>query len=385
MSCEVIVHFQESPLSIPNKKTPCPCDCLLLFQAALEAQKRRLEIEKNRASHSANGDAPRPALGPRVTKGGGWLPSSTSHSATELDDPLLQQINNIESFLQQARSANRTDEAAMLEENLRQLQEEFDAQQMSRAIEISQRQAQEEDLQRSQILHLQQREVESKITRMDSSNLGDFKNIEEHWEKEGESGWDLETSPQHKTLSINSFPRLPGNSPPLQRDECTTTPPGEEASLNPFDEEDATLVEEDSTNPFSEEIQKEQQQKSVRKPKEYNPFEEDEDEEQEVDPGKISSSRNPFEDDIEDDDKSNAFKEMAGQTPSTSTNPFEVDDDSPALDNIIEEELLLQQIDNIRAYIFDAKLSGRTDEVELLSQNLRELHCTLQEQKRKAH
>ncbi|MCI4381083.1 hypothetical protein PGIGA_G00247610 [Pangasianodon gigas] len=354
-------------------------------QAALEAQKRRLEIEKNRATHSANGDAPRPPPGPRMSKGGGWLPSSTSRSAKELDDPLLQQINNIESFLQQARAANRTDEAAMLEENLRQLQEEFDAQQMSRAIEISQRQAQEEDLQRSQILHLQQRELESKMSRMDSSDLGDSKNVEEHWEKEGEGGWDLETSPQLKTLSINSFPRLPGNSPPLQRDECTTTPPGGEASLNPFDEEDSTPVEEDSTNPFSEEIQREQQQKAVGKPKEYNPFEEGEDEEQELDDGKKSSSRNPFEDDIEDDDKGNPFKDTSDETPSASTNPFEDDDVSTALDDIIEEELLLQQIDNIRAYIFDAKLSGRTDEVELLSQNLRELQSTLQEQKKKTH
>lgn len=359
-------------------------DCIVMFQAALEAQKRRLEIEKNRAAHSTNGDALRPAPGPRVTKGGGWLPSSTSRSTSELDDPLLQQINNIESFLQQARAANRTDETAMLEENLRQLQEEFDAQQMSRAIEISQRQAQEEDLQRSQILHLQQRELESKMYRMDSLDLADSKNVQEHWEKESESGQDLETSPQHKTLSINSFPRLPGNSPPLQQDEYTTTPPGGEASLNPFDE-DATPIEEDSTNPFCEEIQREQQQKAVGKPKEYNPFEEGEDEEQEVDAGKKNSSRNPFEDDLEDDDKGNPFKETAGETPSISTNPFEDDDDSPALDDIIEEELLLQQIDNIRAYIFDAKLSGRTDEVELLSQNLRELQCTLQEQKRKVH
>lgn len=359
------------------------CDCLLLFQAALEAQKRRLEMEKNRA----NGEAPRPPPGPRMTKGGGWLPSSTSQSAIEVDDPLLQQINNIESFLQQARAANRTDEAAMLEENLRQLQEEFDAQQINRAIEISQRQAQEEDLQRSQILHLQQREEESQMTRMDSSDLGDLKNVIEHWEKEGGGGWDSETSPQHKTSSINSFPRLPDNSPPLQRNECTTTPPDEEASLNPFDDDDVTPVEDDFTNPFSEEIQREQQQKAVGKPKEYNPFEEGEDEKQEADPGKKTSSTNPFEDGTEDEDKGNPFKEMSREMPSASTNPFDTDDDvsSPALDDPIEEELLLQQIDNIRAYIFDAKLSGRTDEVELLSQNLRELQCTLQEQKRKAH
>ncbi|TSL97271.1 Rabenosyn-5 [Bagarius yarrelli] len=358
-------------------------------QAALEAQKRRLEIEKNRATPSANGDAPRPAPSPRMTKVGGWLPSSSSHSASEVDDPLLQQINNIESFLQQAQAANRTDEAAMLEENLRQLQEEFDAQQMSRAIEMSQRQAQEDDLQRSQILHLQQRELESRMTRMDTSDLGKSKNLKEHvgkWEKERENGFgNLETSPQDRVLSMNLFPRLPGNSPPLQRDECTTASPGEKASLNPFDEEEDTPVEDDFSNPFSEEIQREEQQQAFGNPKEYNPFEEGEDKEQDVDAGGKSPSRNPFEDDIEEEDKGNPFKDTLSENMSISTNPFESGDDSPALDDIIEEELLLQQIDNIRAYIFDAKLSGRTDEVELLSQNLRELQCTLQEQKRKAH
>ena len=47
----------------------------------------------------------------------------------------------------------------------------------------------------------------------------------------------------------------------------------------------------------------------------------------------------------------------------------------------IEEELLLQQIDNIKAYIFDAKQRGRLDEVEVLTENLRELKRTLAKQK----
>ncbi|XP_066499743.1 rabenosyn-5 [Hoplias malabaricus] len=361
-------------------------------QAALEAQKRRSAIEKNRPILSANGDAPRPAPGPRMTKAGGWLPSSdTLHThRQELDDPLLQQINNIESFLRQARAANRTDEIAMLEENLRQLQDEFDAQQTSRAIEMSQRLAEEESLQQSQIQYLQQKELESKMhTRNRSLDFGEGKNVEDG-EKECNSREDLSASPVLspllKTQSIKSFPRLPGNSPPLQRDECTPSPPAGEAqnssttaSLNPFEDEDATPVE-DPMNPFSDEIQKEQSQTSNQNNKEYNPFEEEEDEENDGTP------RNPFEDDIDGDDKGNPFKESPSKSPAASTNPFdEDDDDGPAMDDIIEEELLLQQIDNIRAYIFDAKLNGRTDEVELLSQNLKELYCTLQEQKRKKH
>lgn len=58
-----------------------------------------------------------------MTKAGGWLPSSdTLHTHGELEDPMLQQIENIRSFLRQAKAAQRHDEVAMLEENLRQLQ-----------------------------------------------------------------------------------------------------------------------------------------------------------------------------------------------------------------------------------------------------------------------
>lgn len=344
---------------------------LSLFQAALEAQKRR-ETDKSRITPSANGDLPRPTAGPRMTKGGGWLPSSTTMQPDDQpDDPLLQQINIIRSFLKQAQAANRKDEVAMLEENLKQLEEEYDTQQMSQALEFSRRQAEEENLQRSQILHLQQKEIEGKrFSRTCSS--------EELDEKE-QAG-----SPQQRILSIDSFPRLPGNSPPSLRDERTTTPSeGEvraEASFNPFDDGDATPGEEDPTNPFCEEIKKENLQRVNGKVSDYNPF----DDETETDLEKQSTSGNPFGDDSNEKDEKNPFKEISGVLLATSTNPFD-EEDGPALDDVIEEELLLQQIDNIRAYIFDAKLSGRIDEVELLSQNLRELQSTLQEQKRKAH
>ncbi|XP_022526477.1 rabenosyn-5 [Astyanax mexicanus] len=370
--------------------------------AALESQKRHSEIDKNRTTLNANGDALRPAGGPRMTKAGGWLPlSDTAHSRSrELDDPLLQQIDNIESFLKQARAANRTDEIAMLEENLRQLQDEFDAQQTSRAIELSQQLADEESLQQSQIQYLQKKKLEGKMPiRAQTLDFGEVRNAAERTEKEFDSRENLNASPVLSTLlktqSIKSFPRLPGNSPPLQRDERAPTPPAGEtqnssgtASLNPFDEADSTPIEEDPTNPFSEEIQKEHSQVLSTQNKEYNPFEDEEDEEKE---GNNSGSGNPFEDEDDNgnDNQGNPFKtpnKTLNKTPAASTNPFDNDhNEGPATDDIIEEELLLQQIDNIRAYIFDAKLSGRTDEVELLSQNLRELQRTLQQQKRKTH
>lgn len=331
-------------------------------QAGLEAHKRRLENENNLGAHE---DVPRP----HITKAGGWLPQSdTLHTRSELDDPLLQQIKNIESFLRQARSAKRTDEVAMLEENLRQLQDEFDAQQTSRAIQLSQRLADETDLQQSQIEHLQQRELEHRTqSKISSLDFRDRENVPKREEEEGDLGEHLIGSPG----SSKSLSRLLGNSPPLdrQRDKHTPTPP----ARNPFDEEHFSPAEEEPTN-----------SQTANGKKEYNPFEEENDEVEDLDTGKVKSPRNPFEDD-DYEDTGNPFKEVSNEVPAASNNPFdeEDDEDGTAIDDVIEEELLLQQIDNIRAYIFDAKLSGRSDEVELLSENLKELQQTLQEQKRK--
>uniref|UniRef100_A0A7N8WN85 Rabenosyn, RAB effector n=1 Tax=Mastacembelus armatus TaxID=205130 RepID=A0A7N8WN85_9TELE len=134
--------------------------------AAQEALKKRQESERNRPPTSTNGEllqAPRP---PRMTKAGGWLPSADSvHARSELEDPLLQQIENIQSFLRQAREAQRTDEVAMLEENLRQLQDEYDQQQTSLAIALSQKLAEEKSLQQEELDRLEAREWEETDSR----------------------------------------------------------------------------------------------------------------------------------------------------------------------------------------------------------------------------
>lgn len=335
-----------------------------------------------------------------MTKAGGWLPSADSvHTRSELEDPLLQQIENIQSFLRQAREAKRTDEVAMLEENLRQLQDEYDQQQTSLAIALSQKLAQEESLQQGELDRLEAREREEREywgptvgstqpsftweRSLDISPAGGLQG-----EEDTEEG-DLTPKAERSPSSVRAFPALTSQeeSPPRLRSlGGHVTPPGGEgqnaASLNPFGEEDSTPVEEDPSNPFSEDIKREHKEVSNGK-KEYNPFDEDEevveDKQAEAAPG------NPFEDG--DTDKGNPFLEASGNSPEVSTNPFDGDNDDEVLPDVdmIEEELLLQQIDNIRAYIFDAKLSGRLDEVELLSENLRELQRTLQEQKKKKH
>ncbi|KAM8830006.1 rabenosyn-5 isoform 1-T1 [Synchiropus picturatus] len=348
--------------------------------AVQEALKKRQESEKSRPLNT-NGELPQAPRAPRMTKAGGWLPSSDSaHSRTEFEDPLLQQIENIQSFLRQAREAKRADEVAMLEENLRQLQDEYDQQQTTLAIALSQKLAQEERLQQGELERLQAWE------RGDMKHKSQSASTQPSWERTLDiSGFHREGDGEEEELTPKAeerptFPALADQeeSPPRLRSlGGHVTPPGGEgensASVNMFDE-DATPIAEDPSNPFSEDIKKELKEETNGK-KEYNPFDDEEDEEETV-PG------NPFE---MDDDSGNPFLEASGDSPVVSTNPFDGDEDDgvmPDLD-VIEEELLLQQIDNIRAYIFDAKLSGRLDEVELLSENLRELQRTLQEQKKK--
>nr|XP_046252017.1 rabenosyn-5 [Scatophagus argus] len=370
--------------------------------AAQETLKRRQESEKNRPSASTNGELPQASRVPRMTKAGGWLPSADSaNERSELEDPLLQQIENIQSFLRQAREAQRTDEVAMLEENLRQLQDEYDQQQTSLAIALSQRLAEEESLQQGELRRLEAWEREerehwgpavgstlSSITwerSLDITPAGGFQREEEETEAE-----DLTPKAERSPSSVRAFPALKSQeeSPPRLRSlGGHVTPPGGEGqnstSLNPFDEEDSTPIEEDPSNPFLEDIKREHKEVTNGK-KEYNPFDEEADVEEDKQVGTIPG--NPFEEE-DDTDAGNPFLEASGSSPGVSTNPFDGDDDDEVLPDVdmIEEELLLQQIDNIRAYIFDAKLSGRLDEVELLSENLRELQHTLQEQKKKKH
>uniref|UniRef100_A0A3P8Z8Q4 Rabenosyn, RAB effector n=1 Tax=Esox lucius TaxID=8010 RepID=A0A3P8Z8Q4_ESOLU len=136
------------------------------------AQERLVSPLKKRPAANTNGETPLAPRPPRMTKAGGWLPSAdTLHTRGELEDPLLQQIDNIQSFLRQAKAARRHDEVAMLEENLRQLQDEYDQQQTSLAIALSQRMAQEETLQQDQLLRLEDREMLERENRALGSQL----------------------------------------------------------------------------------------------------------------------------------------------------------------------------------------------------------------------
>uniref|UniRef100_A0A8C3LX46 Rabenosyn, RAB effector n=1 Tax=Chrysolophus pictus TaxID=9089 RepID=A0A8C3LX46_CHRPC len=381
----------------------------LFVQAALETHRKQDEKQKDltyRSASAVNGDA---TLLKNVTvkKSEGWLPTSSISRQSEVADPLLQQIDNITSFIKQAKAANRLDEVRMLQENLRQLQDEYDQQQTLKAIELSKKQAEEEEKQREELQFLCEKEWEREHHKFTSqhSRTGslDFREGKQHQyeaAKENQNlsahglGLDINQVKGNRSFETTDVQQLPAkeyiifpvrhhNTLQCDKDQ------NQAACLNPFeDEADTPLSEEDPTNPFAKDVSQPISffNTSLQSDKkEYNPFENEEEGEQTS--GASVSTLNPFEEDENPFQKSgsnwnsgNPFEE------GSSTNPFEVEDVSEILrEEAIEEELLLQQIDNIKAYIFDAKHSGRMDEVELLTENLKELKYTLAKQKEKSN
>ena len=108
----------------------------------MEAQEReRLQREKDIAAFGSPADSPAKSdpvlaksLGHRRQEsnssvGRGWKPEGETEHASRIADPMLQQMEIIRGYIRQARQAQRLDEVAMLEQNLRDLQLEYTRQQ----------------------------------------------------------------------------------------------------------------------------------------------------------------------------------------------------------------------------------------------------------------
>lgn len=370
-------------------------------KVALEAQRRMEERSKDFVSRSVgapNGEVPTLQKG-RVRKAEGWLPTFSTPRDSHISDPLLQQIHNITSFIEQAKEANRNDEVQMLQENLRQLQDEYEQQQIEMAIELSKKLAEEEAVQLEQLEVLREKEWERErnrcVTHDVTAHSLDFREMrpfqhDTSREKQNPINHTVELD-DGRIKHIHDFastPLVPVPNQPNQEilvhEETFLPNENKSTLLTPFSEEGITTPI-DPSNPFAEDLAHEASMPLTSSrvlqnaKREYNPFEEDND----IDPQAGNCAPNPFEevaipfhDQLEH--SSNPFEQ------STSSNPFEEDDDAGE-EEVIEEDLLLQQIDNIKAYIFDAKHSGHFDEVELLTENLKDLRRKLAEQKGACH
>uniref|UniRef100_A0A8C0B5N3 Rabenosyn, RAB effector n=1 Tax=Buteo japonicus TaxID=224669 RepID=A0A8C0B5N3_9AVES len=343
--------------------------CYILYQSLLQ------RLKPSSCLSTVNGDATHLKKG-TVRKSEGWLPTSSISREREIADPLLQQIDNITSFIKQAKAANRIDEVHMLQENLRQLQDEYDQQQTLKAIELSKKQAEEEEMQREELQVLREKEWEReqhKFMSQHSRTLSlDFREVKQHQREVAKENWNLtahaldlditqiKVDPSFETPAVEQLPAKehliftlkPQNVPQCDKDQDQT------ACLNPFeDEADTPQLEEDLANPFAKDTSAMVSFSNTAlqsDKKEYNPFENEEEEDEQTN-GAPGSTSNPFEEDENPFQKpgdswnsGNPFEE------GSSTNPFEVEDGNEISgEEAIEEELLLQQIDNIKAYIFD--------------------------------
>nr|XP_009480131.1 PREDICTED: rabenosyn-5 [Pelecanus crispus] len=395
-------------MSLPTKDQYEELKKRRLHMVALETHGKQEEKQKDFISRSAaavNGDATHLKKG-TVRKSEGWLPTSSISRESEIADPLLQQIDNITSFIKQAKAANRIDEVHMLQENLRQLQDEYDQQQTLKAIELSKKQAEEEEMQREELQVLREKEWEREHHKFMSQHSRtrslDFREVKQHQHEAAKENrnltahaLDLDISrikgdPSFDTPAVEQVPAKEHLIFTLKPQNVTQSDKDHDqpACLNPFEEEaDTPQLEEDPANPFAKDTSPMGSFSNTAlqsNKKEYNPFENEEDEQTNGAPG---STSNPFEED------ENPFQKPGGSWNSgnpfeegSSTNPFEGEDGNEISgEEAIEEELLLQQIDNIKAYIFDAKHSGRMDEVEVLTENLKELKRTLAKQKEKSN
>ena len=104
----------------------------------LEQRRRREESEKlaNATSKESNSHLRRTASTPEVKFNktevevlSSWKPDAANPAASHRgEDPMVQQMNIIRGYIRQAQEARRWDEVSMLEENLRELQQEYWAQ-----------------------------------------------------------------------------------------------------------------------------------------------------------------------------------------------------------------------------------------------------------------
>jgi len=149
IAAQASAFLQENLLSLP--KLPTEEELERLHEAKrLEAQRRiaeerRLEQEQRRRREEADkltnmtskdvtsSHHRRTASSPEVKFNksevevlSGWKPDAANTTASHHgEDPMVQQMNIIRGYIRQAQEARRWDEVSMLEENLRELQQEY--------------------------------------------------------------------------------------------------------------------------------------------------------------------------------------------------------------------------------------------------------------------
>lgn len=90
-----------------------------------EEQKRRAQQQQQQSS-TRNGPTELKLNQKDYVSEEGWKPFEIGQRpATQSEDPMVQQMNIIRGYIKQARQAQKWDEVLMLEDNLKELQQEY--------------------------------------------------------------------------------------------------------------------------------------------------------------------------------------------------------------------------------------------------------------------
>ncbi|CAH1364190.1 unnamed protein product [Tenebrio molitor] len=90
------------------------------------------QIKKQRSMRNTEEES-RVAVRPHIKKvivTTGWSPSTVNNDSSEAEDPLIEQMNIVRNYIEQARKAQRFEEVESLQENLKMLKETYRQQQI---------------------------------------------------------------------------------------------------------------------------------------------------------------------------------------------------------------------------------------------------------------
>lgn len=87
------------------------------------------QIKQNRFLYTEDTEAASDVSVKKVTVPTGWSPNVVETVSKEDEDPILQQMNIVRNYIEQARKAHRYEEIVSLEENLKLLKESYRKQQ----------------------------------------------------------------------------------------------------------------------------------------------------------------------------------------------------------------------------------------------------------------
>lgn len=121
---EQYVKLQEArKLEIQNR---IAAERQAMFEAQERERKAKEHKEQKEMTRSENVKQTETRERSGSKKLAGWIPNESTHiNFNNTDDPMIQQMNIIRSYIKQARQAGKLDEVQMLEQNLKELQNEY--------------------------------------------------------------------------------------------------------------------------------------------------------------------------------------------------------------------------------------------------------------------